>query len=225
MMLKNFFSKLFKKNNIEQELFPERLKIIAIGGRPIYSNMECMLVLANNWESEQSNYCGETFVFLLPINAWNTIVTIKNNHSPWIIDWDDFEEDYVEKSEVGLTNNPYLPKYEDAEEKNTETFVYRHRSIPNSVGEVPLSTTDLSQINDWQYKLSMLKSQYLKSGFSDIESLRDYVRSMADGNSPDFFSWLFDDRSLQGCSVFEIPSYRRSVFELFLQRCKSEPEY
>lgn len=204
--------------------FPEKLRLIAIGGRPKYYNTECILVLANDWESGHSKYCLETYIFLLPSVAWNTIVSLKNNHLPWVIDWEDFEEEYLEKNKIGLDHNPYLPKYEDDEDLGTGTFVHRHKSIPNHKEIITQEDFSLNQIGNWQNKLNALRLQYLKEGWSDAESLRDYVSSMAEGNSPDFFSWLFDDSSLQGCSIYEIPNHRRIVFQLFLQQCKPTPE-
>ena len=55
-------------------------------------------------------------------------------------------------------------------------------------------------IPNWQYKKYYISEQYLKYGDCDIML---FITEMY-RNSPNFFSWLFDDPSLRGYSEYQL---------------------
>lgn len=55
-------------------------------------------------------------------------------------------------------------------------------------------------IPNWQYKKSYIAEQYLQYGDCDILL---FITNMYRSNS-NFFSWLFDDPSLRGCSEYQL---------------------
>ena len=96
--------------------------------------------------------------------------------------------------------------------------VYRHCSFWSNNYDVSFNSGARPElIANKHYKANQLKEQYYRNGWYESMSLYDYVFSLAVGDDvSNFFSWLFDNPSLEGFSIASLSVAQSESFDDFM---------
>lgn len=184
---------------------------------------DCTVILANPiQELKMGTYssqsvipyeCSETIRFFFPDEEFvvEPILRLARTQTPWEPNLSHFNKERI---------------FDENAQKHIE--IYRHLSffeeMPSAVGNhQPIRVS-----RDKQYILSQQYQDYMRRNYMyDPIDLQVYVARLRDSN-PNFFAWLFDDHTLNGCSEWELDEEYQEAWNHFYTRCDpyfNENEY
>lgn len=164
----------------------------------------------------------------------NPVQEIKNNYmthryvsetikeeTPTFIFFDCSEKLYKQLNTIGRAQAIWKPDMDDffdvSEESGKPTYIYMGDDEEGLVDE----DEGTCYIPNCEYKKRKLLSQYYRGNWEyQYLTFALYVRSLAEEPDVDnFFEYLFDDPSLHGKRPWQLDSFHKHQYEMFLKMC------
>lgn len=145
----------------------------------------------------------ETDIFLFPYDEdiIKPIIRIARDEGIWHPNESDFEEEII---------------FDEDEER--DITIYRHVSFWSDENDCSYNSKYQPElIKNISYKVNQLKEQFYNEGWYEYYGLREYVVSLAEENEVNnFWGWLFDDSSLNGYMIWNLPPEYAQCYNDFL---------
>lgn len=155
--------------------------------------------LGHMFVSEGKNINTEEFVFADEKRITEPIIRIARSETIWTPCPDDFED---MEDEEGKTVHIHMSLLDADSDEYDMTMNSGNRTV-----NVPGA----------HYKADQLRNQWVSNGWMYEYTLREYVHSLATGDDvQNFWGWLFDDSSLNGCSMWDLPQEYHEAYQRFL---------
>ncbi len=166
------------------------------------------------------------------IEAQVRLIT-ENREGLWAPDFSDYRVEFVNNIRNSGSKHLVVYKHVSCWDKNADynLDIYDEINIfdinPDSADNLIMDKGDNPSpylemevlIPNYQDKREQLVDQWKSKGwYIFYPSIREYVSSLGeDDDVENFFGWLFDDASFNGCRVWHLPLDHKKAFALFLQ--------